>query len=210
MISTRDLVSPLDTRTTIIGRNGTGKTRLAESLLEFYKNVIVLDIKGLIRWPDYKIFSTFKDFRNSQAYKKIYKPNISEMRNAALIEEFFYHVYDRGNTVIYVDEVYAVTVNGQIDDGYHAVLTRGRERGITVYQSTQRPVKIAQEVLSEAEQFMSFALNLEQDRKRVEEVSGIPEELIADLEKFDFYYANQDGVYGPYRLDLTNNATDEK
>lgn len=191
----------------MIGRNGTGKTRLVEELLSFYKNVYVLDLKGQIQWPDYRVFNNLENFKNARDHKKIYKPFAKDLRNEQIIDQFFWHIFREGEVVLYVDEVSLVTRGQDVSDGYHAIIAQGRELGITLYQSTQRPKGIPSIVMTESQRFFVFSLNLEADRKRVKEVAPIEEEEIQKLGKFEFLFSDMDAVYGPYKLEINS---DEK
>lgn len=201
----------LNSRAVFIGQTGSGKTtlaRLALCRIPAYKFVIVYDVKGQMKardWPGFKIVSSFDELRQAAELKKenrfvfpkiIFQPNIYEVPDENDLEKadkFFKYVYFRENTVLYVDEIYGVTTNRKIPFHFKAILTRGRERGITCLMATQRPAEIPQFILSESETYYIFTLQMPQDKERIRKIKGIPETAIEDLGKFEFLIATDSG-----------------
>jgi hypothetical protein len=187
-----DLYIPATGRGVLVGMTGSGKTTLAHLLLAPFDYVAVYDAKGLLRWKDYERFETLKEVVKSNAPRVIYAPTHSELRDDAMIDAFFQWVYFRQNTFLYVDEVYAVTERLEIPPFYHAILTRGRERGNGLLSATQRPMLIPTVIMSEAESWYIFRLAMETDRKKVEACIGLDSERIASLPKRAFFYSRAD------------------
>ncbi len=194
------------------GQTGSGKTTLARFLLESRNlPILVFDWKGLIKWPGFKRFTTLQSFiahaRKPGLTKSVYAPNIKEIKSWPHFETFFKFAYLKKNCQVYVDEVYAITDGDNIPDWYHACLTRGREHGISLFSSTQRPMRIPQVILSEAEHFYIFRLQMKQDRAKVESMTTIPATSIIDLPKYKFIYANAEGdTQGPLKLTIKKAA----
>ena len=186
----------------IVGMTGSGKTTLAKALLAVRDYVVVLDMKGLISWGGYKRVTTLAEAMNERDARKIvYAPNHIELQSPATIDKFFRWIFERRNTTLYVDEVYAVCHKGQIPFHYNAVLTRGRERNISTISSVQRPKQIPQTILSESEYHYIFKLLMPQDRQRMNDVIGVSAEEIERLEKYQFLFATAAGdKMGPLKL----------
>jgi len=202
-----DLLPGATDRAVFVGQTGSGKTTLARVLLRSRPWVVVLDVKGTLAWKEYKLVRRLKHLpaRPEEAPRVIYRPTHEELRSDAVMDALAWWVYERGNTTFYVDELYGYLepFGGGIAPGLHACLTRGRERGVEVWCSTQRPFRIPLSVLSESEHVYVFRLKVKEDRKRVEEVTGLDEALIATLPKHLFYYCPQDGdPVGPMKLRL--------
>lgn len=201
----------LNSRAVSIGQTGSGKTtlfRLALCRVPAYKFVIVYDVKGQMKpgeWPGFKFVKSFDELRKAAGLKIngkftfpkiVFQPNIYELPDDKDLEhadKFFKFVYFRENTVLYVDEIYGVTTNRTIPFHFKAILTRGRERGITCLMATQRPAEIPQFILSESENFYIFQLQMPQDKERIRKIKGIPEKAIEDLNKFEFLVATDSG-----------------
>jgi hypothetical protein len=192
-------------RALFLGQTGSGKTTLARRMLWARHYAVIYDGKGTIDWPGYRIVTGIGKAERLDPVKVpriIYRPPIEEASDPKAIETFFRWIYERGNCTLYVDEVYSVAER-TIPQYYSACMTRGRERGIEVWNSVQRPSRIPLSVLTEAENYYVFRLTLRDDRKRVEECTGMPERNLLDLPKHRFYVARLgDRAEGPYLLDL--------
>ena len=200
-----DLLPGPSDRACFVGQTGSGKTTLAEYVCRFRPYVVVYDAKGTIRWPGYKLVTKLERLQAAarQSSRIIYRPTYGELHDADIVDAFFEWVYRRKRTCIYVDELSAITRGDVYPWHLGACLTRGRELGVVVYASTQRPMKIPQVVLSESEHVYNFRLRLPQDRKRMHETTGIHPIRVSELAKQEFYYIPQDGdPEGPYRLQL--------
>jgi hypothetical protein len=179
-------------RAVIIGHTGSGKTVLAKHLLQWKPYTVVYDSKGTIDWPEYELHTNLRSIGNTLYPRLIYRPDI-DSQNENIVEKFFEWVYERRNTTLYVDEVYSIASRTYMPKYYQAILTRGRERNTVAWNSTQRPKEIPKFLLSESEHYYIFRLRLPQDRKEVEEVSGIDSQAIYDLPAHTFLYSNAAG-----------------
>jgi hypothetical protein len=201
------LPGPTD-RAAFIGQTGSGKTTLAKEILAWREWVAVYDPKGMIKWPGYLRYDHLADVERSPSARVIYAPTYAELHDVGAVDEFFCWIYEHRNRTVYVDEVYAIcNLDGAGRLGYPwhygACLTRGRERGISVFTATQRPASVPVACLSESEYFYVFRLNWDDDRKRVEQLTGIPRAVVQDLKKHQFVFAPQtDGWRGPLRVRL--------
>ncbi len=187
-----------NSRSALIGMTGSGKTTLARSFLtKYYRYVVVYDVKGQMRakdWPGYAIYTDFDKLIKAKEERLIYQPNINEIpdeKNWDYAEKFFKWIYLRRNTVVYVDEVYGCTGRDYIPFYFRAILTRGRERGITCLMATQRPSLIPQFILSESENYYVFKLQMPQDKKKIEEIKGFSVESLNKLKRYEFLIADE-------------------
>lgn len=191
-------------RAALIGQTGTGKTTLARALLDTRAYVVVLDTKGMLKWPEYTRVTdthTLAALDPKKHSKILFVPPYAWIQEQSQVDAFFRWIYDRRNTTLYVDELASITQGDQYPFHFGAGFMRGRELGIEMWVSTQRPTRIPQVTLSESEHIYCFRLRLPQDRQRVEAIAGIPQERIAALQKHEFLYSYQSGdVLGPYKL----------
>lgn len=203
-------------RVFISGQTGSGKSTLARVLLQRREYVVIIDAKRTIKWPGYEIFTDLKKLTDVDPVKfpkLIYKPSFAALDewdkfgNDSEINRFFQWVYDRHNTTLYVDELALITKGNIAPFYYGACMMQGRELNIEVISGTQRPTGIPQVVMSEAEHVYVFKLRMEQDRQRIENLTAIPRNMVARLQKREFLYAPQDGdIVGPIRLELAKRA----
>jgi hypothetical protein len=193
-------IPSFDSRAVFVGKTGCGKTTLAERICAQFKHVCVLDSKGELRWKDYSICTNLNDVFQSTG-KIIWQPNPHE-QNAETYERYFKWIYDRKNTVSYIDEVFAICKNSQdIPFWFKAILTRGRSRGVASFNATQEPVYIPRSILAQAEHYYVFQMRLEADREKIERITGIDRKDLNSLRNHEFYYAD-DNSFFPKKLKL--------
>lgn len=186
----------------VAGRTGSGKTYLARNYLAAYQNVVVLDTKGTLLWPEAgretKIVTTMADLRRITSGRVIYRPRFEEL-NIGAYDDFFRWCYLRKNTIVWVDEVMSIAPGPlSMPEYYRACLTRGRERRVAVWSLTQRPTGIPLVAISEATHVFVFDLNLEADRKRIVAATG--EQAFAERPgRYHFLYYNQTREKAPAR-----------
>jgi len=184
-----------DERMMIIGMTGSGKTFFAEKILNWRKYVVVYDLKGELKWKGYKIVTDFEALKTEEAEKIIFKPPLEFIKDKDSVEDFFHWVYERRNCTLYVDEVMTCCFRGEIAFWLLAIVTRGRELGVSFIGATQRPKQIPISLLSEAERWAMFRVHIYDDAKRLEQTFGIDAELIQNLPKRRFYYGSVDHTY---------------
>lgn len=205
------------------GQTGTGKTTLAEMLLREHQYVLALDTKANppLAWRGYYTFRDFDEIERlgragQLPARVILEPPLwtqrllesgrEESREVSPIARMFHWVYGRGGMALYVDEVADVTPGPWwMPAGYEECLRKGRARGVTVLSSTQTPLSIPQKIMSQAEHAYIFYLKMPGERKKVEEMTGVPEEQIRALPKTYFLYDSQEAhatSWKPMRLSL--------
>jgi hypothetical protein len=204
-------------RGVIIGRTGCGKTTLAHYLLRPFRYVMVYDPKNRLHWPHYVRYTTLRKVVDSEKSKIIYAPKDTELDDPDLWYAFFEMAYKRCARIkppqwttlaVYVDEVYAVTRGQILPRSLFACLTRGREFGLSILTSTQRPSLLPNTILSEADNTYIFNLQLRNDRIKVQGMIPVGEEQIAALppHHFIFYRDGERTASSPLMLDLGSNA----
>lgn len=203
----QQLKLPKNDRGMLIGATGTGKTFLGRYLIEDSEKPfsVTYDAKiseSIGQWKNHEFITDFDELVESEARRIVYRPNYIEAVDAQAQDQFFEWIYQRKNTRLFVDEAYAVMGGSNPSFHFQACLSRGRERGISTLVGTQRPHRIPLLTLSEAEHYYIFRLTLLQDRKRVEEITGITAEEQTDLSNHEFFYFSVfEGRY-PRRLKL--------
>ena len=156
----------------ICGKTGSGKTVLAKRML----------------WPGAarRIFHDIKCENNDLAINATTCKNSLELARAIQagkvsilyqpddldtsdFNEFCKIVYAHGNFTIFIDEIAAVCDNNWMEPWHKALLMRGRSRGIGQVNLSQRPRACHNTVISEAEHFFVFKLNLQTDVQKIKQ-----------------------------------------
>lgn len=203
MTAFASLVPRASHRAVFVGQTGSGKTTLARLLLRTRKWTVVLDAKGTLNWPGYRLITRWDALMRAGEARITYRPTFDEIADEGAMDAFFSWIYERQRTTVYVDELAAISNGDTYPRAFGACLMRGREVGVEVWTATQRPTRVPQVVLSESEEVFAFRLRLPQDRMRVEALTAIPAARIATLRKRDFIFAPQDGaISSALRLSL--------
>src|SRR5215813_10656620 len=193
-------------RGVLIGHTGCGKTTLAKFLIEDYQKPysVTWDPKGsesIEKWKNQEHVTNQTDLREAEENRLVYTPSplLAEDENDQFA--FFYWIYERKFTRLYIDEATSIAYNGLKPPRYlTAVLNRGRERGISTLTATQRPSGVPMNILSESEHYYVFKTNLPQDKQRIELITGIQVEDQENLKLYEFYYFNMQRGLFPTKL----------
>lgn len=159
-----------DEHTTIVGRNGTGKTQFGAWLLSKQnlrgKPWVILDYKGeelLNSIPRIRAIDFKETPRQPGLYILKSRPDLEDDTEAWL-----WKIWEKENTGVFIDEGYMLP---EIRKGaFSALLTQGRSKRTPVITLSQRPVRVDRAALSEASHLIAFDLNDRRDHKSLEEV----------------------------------------
>lgn len=183
-------------------------------ILNQRNHVVILDSKRTISpivngVMYYKRVESFADVLRAQKSQRIlYAPNHEELDLESpgmfdRLNDFFRFIFERGNTTLYVDEVFLTLQNGRRRTHfYHAIMSQGREFQISLFTGTQRPMDIPQPIMSESEYFYTFRLQMPGDREKIENIIDLSTEKIKALRPHQFYFADVDRgvIIGPRKI----------
>lgn len=180
-------------RALFVGATGSGKTTLAKALLWRQPHVAVLDPKRTFVMPPEANATITDDPEVVLAWEGpdmiVYRPGAELLTDPESADWFFWWAYERGNTLIYVDEASMVTRGTDPPRGYAACIQLGRERGVGTWHATQRPSRVPIVLLSESEHLFVFRLRHPADADRVAEYSD-PATLERSPTGRQFWYWN--------------------
>lgn len=173
--------------TLVTGRNGTGKTRMAVWL--FSKARFDLQPYIVLDWKREELFARSDRMREISLKDAIpTTPGVYIIRplpgQEDELEKWLWKVWANGNTGLYVDEGYSIDPRS---GALQAILTQGRSLRIPVLYLAQRPAHISRFVVSEATFLSIFALNDEDDRKRIQQI--VPKDRINLSRKLPPYHS---------------------
>ncbi len=156
-----------------LGQTGTGKTTLAKAVMWKANNVRIIDPKRTFRlphldtWPVTYTESIGEFERYDSPFPIVFRPTFELQRDDRFQDRFFGTCFERGNCIVYIDEVTRVTTRYKIGEEYERCLKLGRERGVGCWSASQRPVHLPLEVLTESTKWFVFNLMNPDDRDRV-------------------------------------------
>lgn len=211
-----ELIPKVGNRVFLSGMTGCGKSVLARHLLAARTDALVLihDAKDEIKWPGYERFTTIEKLIAANPKRAIYAPNIAQLDNPKCWDAFFKFAFFRQrknfkakkklNTIVYVDEAYAVTDGEVIPFYYKAGLTRGRSLGLEIWSATQRPKNIPQFLMSEVQNTFLFFHQMPQDKQKLRGMFAVSEDLLEAISYDDhqFISINTNRVSGKLKLKL--------
>lgn len=184
-----------DERVAIVGKTGSGKTYLSRVLTWGLERLVCFDPKSTLGLAqDWRLEDwTAKGRRDLLAGKpvRLRVPGPSPDDNPETYWlPYLRDLYDAGDVVLFIDEVYGVIPPGKTPSPeLTALYTRGRELGIGVFAASQRPKLVPLFMLSESDWFFTFRLLLEDDRKRMAEVCG-PDVMASPSDPYGFWLYN--------------------
>lgn len=210
----------LDEHVTTAGATGTGKSHGTMLMMRAQrKPFIVYDSKAsgtVLKFADRLIqvealddafFEALDSIGKTDPYEKVaVRPrwDATEQEIRDLCNGIARWCYLRQNIGLYIDEVSDVCRNAQDAPSYvSGISRRGRERNVTLWATTQRPVGVPKILMSEASHFFVYQLRDPGDRDRIAQACEQPiQSDIQALPKRNFLYVNAaDGtVNGPYKF----------
>lgn len=171
------VVAPsLGERSIIAGQTGSGKTTAALHMLARYygiRQIIIADTKSdpAIEKLDGPVATRLRDLPRVAKWPDnplvIFRPNPAELSDLLILDAFAGWVYQRGHTVLFIDELGQFGAGSHAGPGLTSIFARGRTSDITVLAGTQRPVSIPIIALTESQVFYVFRLLFKRDRERV-------------------------------------------
>lgn len=214
-------------RVVFIGPTGSGKTVLARRILSRYDQVIILDGKhDDATWGPWKRNPAVQTATNLSALERslnhmrdhggsvVYQPPPEHMRstNVAALDEVFALAYDRGRTLVYVDDLVLVARNSAAfarTPYYQDCVTCGRAKFVGIWSSIQRPARVPLVAITESEHQYVFYLRNGSDRDTVDDVMGddadgypaTPWQTLRS-QRYSFVHGTNAGVEGPFVLNL--------
>ena len=180
---------PTNKHVLVCGMTGTGKSYLCEQYLSRYDYVVKLDTKdetterqiyGVSAWDgleenkDFTIVRNIDELDEVETKKIIYAPPYDE-QNEETFNRFFKWCFDRGNTIVWVDELMSIGTVHRYPKELGRLMTQARSKNVALWCCTQRPSGIPNIVPANCSYFFVFDMALPQDRKKLVEVTGMLE-----------------------------------
>ena len=199
----RSLLLRRGERGAIIGQTGTGKSVLARNLLPVTGRLAIIDPKRQFEYPGLPVYHTAAELKFCKPERFIYQPRPKDLGNLAEYDRVFYWLFTRRDSYIYIDDIVGVISRSIAPQGMAVCYQMGRQLGITILSSFQRPAYVPLYLITESTNFYLFRLSLDKDMKRVQE--AVPEywpEDLPDKHTFVFFDIYADNPARMYKIDL--------
>lgn len=189
---------------TIIGGTGSGKTYLAERLLERRRWVSILATKPRDRQLD-AMLERLQALRLDAwppprgVSRVAVWPRLEHLedadRQAAILGDALDSMFSEGAWTVYLDEVHYAVDRLGLGDALRTYWQQGRALGLSVVAAFQRPAHVPLEAYSQAQHLAVFRASDHRDRQRLGEVGGHHdrqqlERLVASLPPFAFAHVD--------------------
>ena len=175
-------------RLCLVGFTGSGKTELVRHILAHpvLNRILVIDPKHTFKADGFRIKNRLP--LNNQ-FKIIFRPDPGNEDKLILL---LHECFRRGRILVYVDELSTLAdfFPGATERLTDLVRT-GREKGVGVWCSMQRPRNTPRVFLSESEAFIIFGLRLQEDRDYIGGFVG-NEIFNFRLPRFGFWFVRDD------------------
>lgn len=187
----------------VCGGTGSGKTMLCEVYLSNIDSMVIkLDTKlevfekqkqGKPIWyglddDDIDIIERLEQLPYCKKDRIIYAPVPEEM-NAEFYDALGNWVYDKGDCILWIDELMSVADSPQrYPFSLKKLYTRGRFKNAVCWSCTQRPSDIPAICIANSQHFFIFNTPLPQDRKKLVDSTGCTE-FMELPPKYVFWYS---------------------
>jgi len=181
----------------IFGKRGSGKSYLANKLLESERRLVVFDVMG--EYANGVVFNAEQYEQFTEFWRRVYRGNFRliyrPLRPDVEIERIAELVYACGNITFLVEEIDCYCSAYSISDNFAAIIQRGRHRNIQLIGVTQRPFGIHRLVTSQAKEIYVFNTNEPRDRDYLKNLLGVGVEAKLDeLKQYDYLRWSDDGT----------------
>ncbi len=191
-------------RAMFLGATGSGKTWLALKLAERFfgeKQIQILNSKddstiNEIDAPNVSTLDDLAQYKFPEHPIVIYTPNGEELSDLQALDDWCNWCYLRRNTHAFIDELTQLGSGTYPKMGLLNLATRGRDRRVSAFFCSQRPVGIPKIVYTEAQYYYKFYLADVKDRKAVANYT-MPSMIlqVKDPHGFHFFKAGTRKVY---------------
>ena len=173
--------------TLIFGKRGTGKSYLANKLIEREKHLVVFDT--LSEYESGVVFDAEAAEQFREFWRHVYRGNFRliyrPLNPDQEIDDIAELVFALGDMTFLVEEVDCYCTSWQISEAFAHIVQRGRHKNISLIGVTQRPYGIHRLLTSQAKEIYVFGTNEPRDREYLKLLLG--EQIEAKLDQLQQY-----------------------
>ena len=171
----------------IVGDTGTGKSTLAEKLLQTREYVLVFrSKKDEVKWTGYRRIRKAEDMSALSDSRLVLAPPL-----ASQVREFWLalnRVYRDGGWTPYLDELFYLDDKLKLRDPIETLLTQGRSKHLTVVVGMQRPVQVTRFAISQCRHVLSFWQEGRDAKELAAATRPAVGDIVASLDEFEFVW----------------------
>lgn len=199
-----------------LGNSGTGKTTTINSIFKAIDHGIFIDTKqnedsASLVWNNPKRVIEGDAIYDIGPGRYVWRPDKTFPFNEREQERFFTWALEVGNRVIYIDEFGDVTFSAnQYPRALRMCVTRGRSARLSIWGTTQEPIRVPSFLFGQAEHRYVFFLGHPEQQKLASQYLGEKVDFSTIPEQYDdlgnrlgspFYYRDPQGIlHGPTKL----------
>jgi hypothetical protein len=177
-----------DERWFYVGRTGSGKTHLARANLRVMERarwrICIIEPDGM--WcgktgrgakdgPGTVDLPRLVNRFNPKLQVQWYVPSPPEyISDDPQLKQFLRDVMSEGSTVVYFDELTQLVDHGHQDPDFMVLWSQGRKHDIAAWASTQEPTRIPSKVMSQADNWAAFRVQMAEHAKVIAERTASP------------------------------------
>lgn len=128
---------------------------------------------------------------NPKLAVQLFRPKVPGYSDAALLA-YLRDVFKEEYSLVIFDEIYGILDPNHQPEIVMQLWSQGRKHDIAVWAASQRPARVPELIMSQAEHWCVFRLKNSQDRKKVAEWTGSPQIEDAMLPKHFWYYVEDE------------------
>jgi len=177
----------------LLGSTGSGKSVLAQKIVECFEGKFVIDTQDSLNFNDTKVIKEPERIEWLLKHHKAiqYIPK-TEYRNKTSWNYVFQKINESSSKrkpvprIVYIDEIRHIGYGNSYPSWLSANLVTARQKKISFLVAAQRPKNLPPEILTEASKLYVFYLSRAEDIKFVSEFSRTdPKALQAELNNMD-------------------------
>lgn len=171
----------------IFGKRGSGKSYLANKLIENEKRLFIYDT--LSEYNQGVVFGTEEREQCLEFWRRVYIKHFRmiyrPLNPEVEIDDICDLIYSLGDVTLLVEEIDCYCSAFKISHNFAQIVQRGRHRNITLIGVTQRPYGIHRLLTSQAKEIYIFNTNEPRDREYLRTLLG--QEIDAKLDSLQKY-----------------------
>lgn len=122
---------------------------------------------------------------------QLFRPTVPGYADDKLMR-FLQAVFDEGNTLVIFDEIFGILDPNHQPEIIMQIWSQGRKHDIAAWSASQRPARVPEIIMSQADNWAIFQLLNKADKQKIAEWTNSPEIVDTRLPKRVWFYFSAD------------------